>query len=881
MTDQAYGEQRTPRRVAAIVAAVRRGLHALRRVDVVVWIVLFLGLLAVFIWRERGEIFRIGHVLRTADLGWVIVAVAVELSILVFFAAKNAQLLRLLGHRVGLVPLVEIHLQRQVVSTVVPIGGPASAYIFVRNLGRRGVPADDVILVTAMFGVLGHVSFAVFLAPIIVWLAVWHSASALTLLASALFVLIVVALFGGLMFLLQGGRFPSSVERRLPARVTSFVDQARGHGITARNLIAPLLFALGVDVAGAALLFVSLDAVGPRPSLETAAAGYAVGTLFLLLAPVFQGLGVVELSMAVTLERLGIPKAVAISATLLYRLCELWLPLALGVAIQSGTRRAVRGTSVHLPAVVTGLTGLLSVLSVMAPSLPRHFNRLQRYSPLAFADASRTFTLVAGFLLIFLSFSLWRRKRVAWLAGVTLSAVTIVTHVAKRHDQVVAVLAAVNLALLLLYGRRFRVRSDIPTMRQALVQLAALLGFMLAYGTLGFWLLDKRQFGINFSVADSLTRTLRLFVDRGNPGLRPRTRYADWFLDSFTVVGIVAVSYAVFSLVRPVVWRRRTLPHEREAARQLIAEYGDSSLDLFKTSEDKIYFFSSTRRGVVSYGVAAAVAVALGDPVATHDAEFRLVLREFLDFCDANDWRVAFHQVPATHLKDYQDAGLSALKIGEEAVVDLTRFSLQGHAMKSLRSAVNKIDREGFRAILYEPPHTDETLAKLREVSDEWLLTAGRRERRFTLGRWDDDYVRACPVMTVEDAEGRVYAFANLIPDGVEGEATIDMMRRRSDGPNGMMEVLFVRLFEAMRSQGRTRFSLGMVPFSAVGVEPGSPALERGIRLLGEHLARYFSSKGLREYKDKFRPEWEGRYLIYSSEVALPAITFALVRLTE
>ena len=323
------------------------------------------------------------------------------------------------------------------------------------------------------------------------------------------------------------------------------------------------------------------------------------------------------------------------------------------------------------------------------------------------------------------------------------------------------------------------------------------------------------------------------------------------------------------------------MPHEHAEARALVAAYGDSSLDFFKTAEDKLCFFSSTRQGFVGYRVAANTAVALGDPVAANEAEFALVLDEFLDFCDANGWRAAFHQTPPAHLADYEERGFSAVKIGEEATVDLTTFSLTGNARKSLRAAVNKLEKSGYVAAYWPAPQSPERLAELRAVSNDWLSQGGRRERRFTLGHWDDDYIRDSDVMTIADATGRMVAFANIIPDGVPGQATIDLMRYVSDGPNGLMDVLFVKLFQALKERGFTSFSLGMAPFAEVGAEPDATTLERGIKLLGEHLTRFFSSKGLHEYKNKFGPTWEPRYLIYPSEVSLPAVTLALVRLTE
>jgi phosphatidylglycerol lysyltransferase len=283
---------------------------------------------------------------------------------------------------------------------------------------------------------------------------------------------------------------------------------------------------------------------------------------------------------------------------------------------------------------------------------------------------------------------------------------------------------------------------------------------------------------------------------------------------------------------------------------------------------------------VIAYRVALASAIALGDPVAETPEELARVLAEFLDFCDANGWRVALHQVPPARLGIYRAAGLQTLKIGEEAVVELAGFSLAGKPMKHLRATVNRFEREGYVAVYYPAPLDDGLLARLSAVSDEWLTIEGRRERGFTLGHFAAAYLRATPVMTVEDAAGRVVAFANLIPDGAPGEATIDLMRRRVE-PSGAMDFLYVRLFERLRDAGYARFSLGLAPFAEVGRGPDARPAERAIQLAYTRFNRFFAYKGLHDYKDKFGPVWSPRYLVYQSATALPQVVLALIRITE
>lgn len=860
---------------------IARARAPLGRFSVLVWLAVFVALLVLLFVRERGQITRSADVLRQARLAWVLAVAALALIEAAFNGLTYRSLLARLGHRIGAVRLTSLHLERRALGTLSPVGGGPGIYLFLRALARRGVAAEDTILASAITGAVGHASNGAVLAPALVVLALEHRLSGLALLAAGGLVAVYAVLVAAVMFWLRGMRLPAWLPSRLRDRILAFVARVRGHDLRPRDLAWPFVYSLGGDLANVAMLYASLRAVGERPAPGVALAGYAIGLLFSLVAPIFHGIGVVEAGTALTLTRFGVPGSAALAATVLYRVGELWFPVALGLSLQARDQPELRRASLHVPAFVTGATGLLTVLSVLAPSLPDEINRVGHYAPLSWSDASRTFVLVAGFLLMFLAYGLLRRRRIAWLAALVLLLALIPAHVTKHHDQALAVVAAVNAALLLLHRRQFHVRNDIPTLRRALTGLGMTFLFVLGYGTLGFWLLGRRDFGTNFTLAGAVRRTLRITTTLSEAGLTPRTRYADWYLDSFAVVGIVAIAVSAISFMRPVVWRRRTLPTERERARSLIARYGDASLDHFKGAEDKVFFFAESGRAVVCFGIAHSTAVVLGDPVAADAEAFRSVLAEFLDFCDANGWQAALHQAPPLHLDDYRAAGLHAIKIGEEAVVDLTSFSLQGHAMKGPRSAVNRLEREGFRAVAYSPPLAAGTVARLREVSDDWLSIPGRRERGFSLGWFDEDAIRATPVVTIEDATGRVVAFANVIPDGVKGEATIDLMRRRRDAPNGVIDLLQVRLCERFRAAGYRRYSLGFSPLAEVGAESGSPAIERSLRLVYEHFDRLFSHQGMRAYKAKFAPIWEPRYFVYRSDATLPIASLAMVRLSE
>lgn len=221
------------------------------------------------------------------------------------------------------------------------------------------------------------------------------------------------------------------------------------------------------------------------------------------------------------------------------------------------------------------------------------------------------------------------------------------------------------------------------------------------------------------------------------------------------------------------------------------------------------------------------------------------------------------------------------MTIGQEATVPLDTFSLSGKSMGSLRSARNRAQRAGRQVSAIEPPLPDDLVQELHELSDEWLTLDGRRERTFTLGQFEPGSIRASPVLVLRSAEGRAEAFIDLIPDGVPGELTFDLMRHRVDAPNGAMDLLILALIDRGKAQGYSTLSLGMVPFVNPEPEATTAAADRAIAQLARPMSRFFASESLFAYKNKFHPDWEPRYLVLRSVAQLPRVALALARLSE
>jgi phosphatidylglycerol lysyltransferase len=399
--------------------------------------------------------------------------------------------------------------------------------------------------------------------------------------------------------------------------------------------------------------------------------------------------------------------------------------------------------------------------------------------------------------------------------------------------------------------------------------------FTLAYGTTGFYLLDH-HFKVNFGLGDALRQTVVMFTQFYDPGLEPITGFGRYFAASIYLVGTATLGYASILLVRPVLIRQPASPAERKRAREIVETYGHTSLARLALLDDKHYYFNPDN-AVIAFVVQGRFAVALGDPIGPAE-EMQAAITNFQEFCSRNDWQPAFYQTHPETMAHYLAAGFKLLCIGHEGIVDLATFTLEGRDNKGLRSAYNRLVRLGYTAEVVQPPLATALLHELREVSDEWLTRVHGTEMRFSLGWFDDDYIRGGPVIIVRHPEGGIAAFANIVPEYQASENSIDLMRFRQTGEHGLIDFLFVSLFNWARQAGLKTFNLGLSALSGIGEKPQDPAIERTLHYIYEHVDQFYNFKGLHEYKEKFHPTWSPRYLVYPGTASLPLVTLVLFR---
>ena len=550
---------------------------------------------------------------------------------------------------------------------------------------------------------------------------------------------------------------------------------------------------------------------------------------------------------------------------------------------QLGKNQLMRSRlALHLVVLMTGIIGVMNVISSVTPGLPERIEWLEVCLPFTVQVGGRIFAALSGFILLTLATHLLRRKRAAWWLTIGLLIASIISHLVKGLDYEECLIAGILLLLLWITRHQFTARSDRPSTAQGVGALVGALLFTLAYGTAGFYILDNHfkinGQPVNFGLSSAITQTLAIFFTEDDGGLQPIDMFAGFFINSIYVIGSLTLAYSIWLMLRPVLTRGNpsTLV-ERQRAQQLIDHYGQSALARLALLSDKAYYFSPSGQTVIAYVAKGRAAIALGDPIGNPDDRHAAIVA-FRTFCDQNDWFPVFYEVSPEQLTLYYKLGFRIVQIGEEAIVNLKTFSLKGKSQQNLRTAINRLQKSGHRFEVLNPPVSEVMLPQLKVVSDAWLQAKNGAEKRFSMGWFDHDYLRDCLIGVVYDANNNIIAFANLLSGYHRAEVTVDLMRYRPDVEKGTMEFLFASLLLHFQALNYHTFNFSLSPLAGVGESPDARRIEKGLGYFFENLNQFYNFKGLHQFKEKFQPSWEPRYLIYPTLSDLPDVAIGLVR---
>ncbi len=701
---------------------------------------------------------------------------------------------------------------------------------------------------------------------------------------------------GGVVFLLVGGQVPAGMHLPMaslrPVGVI-FLVLVAGYVVACAVMRRPVRFGrwelraptVGLALtqiavssldwaASAAVLWVLLPdqaAVGPLHFLAVYLLAQAAG----LLSQVPGGLGVFETVIVILLPGATTGGGAGLAALLAYRLIYYLLPFVLSVAalgawelrakyrhvewVARGVAGALSAVAPHLLGGATFLAGAVLLVSGATPAVPARLRLASDLLPLPVLELSHFLGSLVGLGLLLLARGLWRRLAVAWAPTLTLLAVGSALSLVKGLDweeaAVLALLAGIMAPARRAFYRRTRLSAE-PMSPGWLAAVAMVLAGATWLGLFAFRHVDY-----------SAELWWRFAFDADAPR----------FLRASVGLAVAAAAVGIWRLLGPAAPDDHPpSPDELTRVRAAVTASPRASAHLALLG-DKRFLLSDSGNSFVMYGVSGRSWVAMGDPVGPQAEQDDLAWR-FHTLADRHGGWTVFYEVGPDTLPLYLELGLTPLKIGEEAVVDLTGFSLEGSARKGLRHTLNKLEREGCEFEVVGSSAVPGLVPELRQVSDLWLTGKATREKGFSLGRFDEAYLNQAPVAVIRRA-GRVEAFANIWPGAAGGELSVDLMRHRPDAPGGVMDFLFISLMRWGCESGWSSFSLGMAPFAGLEGGPLATSWSRvgsALYRWGEH---FYSFEGLRRYKDKFDPRWEPRYLVCPGGRALPGVLADLARL--
>jgi len=528
----------------------------------------------------------------------------------------------------------------------------------------------------------------------------------------------------------------------------------------------------------------------------------------------------------------------------------------------------------RLAALAAAVVGLVNIASALTPNIRWRGHLLLEFEPVEAMRLFHAFALPAGTALLLVAPYLLKRRRRAWQAAIVLMLLMGTFDLLKGLDFEATLITWGTASILLFTGAAFRVRHDPITLRSALwrVPLLGLAGVGTA--ALAAWASQGRP-----SVTTVLRETGDLLRWHSGP-IHFRHHHLAWIhhlvwiplsVHLIEIGTLAAVAYVIF---RPLA-APRTLPapDARAAAAELVRAHGSDTLSFFKLRADEQYFFARGRRAFVGYRIENGVLLLSGDPVGSEDA-FEPLLFELRAFADSRGLKLGAVGASEQMCPLFKELGLRTLYLGDEAIIELDKFSLEGRAIRKIRQSVTRLTKAGYVAELHELETIDPGTLEQAEA----VLERGRDgapERGFSMAM---DSLRRAETFVViaRDDEGDVRGVLHFVPCYGRQAASLSFMRRDPGTPNGLTEFLVARAVELLRERGLAELSLNFATFAKWMHSPE----KRSERVLGKLVALgnpFFQIESLYRFNAKFFPRWEPRYLVYEGAFGLPRTSLAVM----
>ncbi len=832
---------------------------------------LLLLILAIYFIRSQGEELKnVSNYIRYGNPFWIIAGIVltalyISLQALMYQASFRALQLELSFGKSAI-----LFLKRNLISIFLPGGSITSLAFFTKDI-QKETSEDNrtrIHFASTIYGFTGIVSIILISIPVLIYLTLsgdsWKNANQ----AVAIIIFFLILMLYVLTSFLRKGWVYRLLNRFIPKINTEFKD----HPDFKMWFSLINVYSVLIDLTGVAHLYIAMLVMGADASWKIALIGYVIATLILVVSPFLRGIGAIEFSLTVILKHYGYSTSEALAITLIYRLFEFWLPVVAGIV--SFTLRKGNMVLRVIPAFLLLGLGLINIISVLTPALAYRVRLLKSFLSADTISVSNYLVFIAGLLLIITSAFLFKGLKNAWRFAILLCVISLIGNLTKAIDYEEGIVAFFVLLVLWFTRKQYYVKHSLRLQTIGIETAILIFCGITVYGVTGFYFLDERHFGIDFHLIDSIKHTFYNFILLDVKDLTPRTRFAAVFLNTIRISGTLSIGLIFYTLLKPYFVSVEHDDDDFAKAKQLVKMLGSSPVDYFKTYEDKLLYFGTRREGLISYRTAGSFAVVLEQPVCKDAADEMVLLEEFEEFCLESGLRSAYYRVDEGSLQLFQSLGKKTLIIGQEAIVDLGQFTLEGKNKKSMRNGLNSLQKNGFKTNIYDAPIKDGLLQKLEYVSNDWLKSTNREEIVFTQGMFDWKKLKNQTIITVENDDEQVFGFLNIIPDFAPEEATYDLIRKTNEAPAGVSDALIIALIGYCKANQYKYLNLGLAPLS--GIDQAKDLPEKTLKFAYEKLQQFRHYRGLRDFKEKFLPVWQNKYLIYENHYDLISLPNAL-----
>ena len=527
------------------------------------------------------------------------------------------------------------------------------------------------------------------------------------------------------------------------------------------------------------------------------------------------------------------------------------------------------------------LDGLINVAVTASPPLRTRLHAVLSVLPLGVAQSAAALTAVAGIGMIMMARGVRRGQRRAWFLAVGALAFTVVAHLARGGSIVSSLIAAVILIMLVFERRHFQATTDRSSLQTQLPRLGLIAALSVLAATIGMEASSARHHLPAFGVV--VIGCIERLIGQYNINFPDRV---DDFIDpTLLTIGISLIVSLFYLLTRPVVDRRLsqkgTSAERRLAelrAREIVRRHGRGTLDYFALRDDKQFFFF--RDSLVAYAVYGGVALISPDPIGP-EAERTEVFSAFRSYAEARGWTIGVMGAGEEWLSTYHAAGMHYLYLGDEAIVDCRKFSLEGGKMKGLRQACTRLARHGYTVQFLDPSTIDPgQVTDILELIS--MLRRGEGERGFSmmLGRLFNPKDKGLLLTIVHGPDGKPAAVCQFVPSPAINGYSLDLMRRDpGEHPNGLIDFALCSTIAHLREQGARGLSLNFAAFrSVLEGDKGDGAFTRVERWALKRLSGILPIETLWTFNSKYQPTWLPRHLVYPAAESFVPVVAAVFR---